>query len=67
MGFDGAKLDLVRWFPMTAWSKRGSGHGLSCAENAYRQKPTNRSFTIFSNNPQTCLELGRQGIFNKYI
>ena len=52
---------------MTAWSKRGSGHGLSCAENAYRQKPTNRSFTIFSNNPQTCLELGRQGIFNKYI
>ena len=56
MRFDGVKLDLVRWFPMTAWSKRAFGHGLSCAKNADKQKPKNRSFTVFSNNPQNCLE-----------
>ena len=66
MGFDGAKLDLVRWFPMT-WSKRGSGHVLSGAENADKQKQIEVLLSSLLIHKLALSELGIQGIFSKYI
>lgn len=32
--FAEARLVGARWFPVTAWSKRGPGYGLSIAQHA---------------------------------
>lgn len=34
MVFDRARPEGLGWFPVTAWSKRGSRHGLHSAQNA---------------------------------
>ena len=52
---------------MTAWSKRGSGHVLSCAENADKQKQIEVLLSSLIIHKLALSELGIQGIFSKYI